>query len=148
MKIIVMLRNFESLEQCSVWRGLAAESGEVDYVCLGDFFQGVAGSAPGGEAADDDEGVETILAEEVRDSGAGGFAAAGAVEGHVFVSGEMFYFVAEIIGLDANRAGAVVSVAAHVRQQDFCSSFRFEFRRQLRDLDARHDAIAAMLPVQ
>src|ERR1700723_1595155 len=117
---------------------LAAESGEVDYVGLGDFFQGVAGSAPGGEAADDNEGVETILAEEVRDTGAGGFAAAGAVEGHVFVSGEMFYFVAEIIGLDANRAGnahgagAVVSGAAHVGQQNVCSTFGFEFGRELR----------------
>ena len=122
MKIIVMPRNFESLEQCSVWRGLAAESGEVDYVGLGDFLQGVAGFAPGGEAADDDEGVESIDAEQVGDAGAGGFAAAGAVEIHVFVSGEMFYFVAEIVGLDANRAGnthgagAVVSVAAHVGQ--------------------------------
>src|ERR1700679_3254207 len=96
------------VESKARWPGrgsLAAESGQVDDVGLRDSFQGVAGSAPGGEAADDDESVETILAQEVRDAGAGSFAAAGAVEIHVPVSREMFYLVAEIVGLDSNRAG-------------------------------------------
>src|SRR6185312_6652736 len=65
-----------------------------------------------------------------------------------------FNFVGEIIGLDANRAldsrGAeiVVSVAAHVDQQNLAWACRLQLAREFGDLDSGHNAIRAMLPVE
>ena len=101
----------------------AAESGEVHEVRLWNRFDGFAGLAPCGEAAHDDERVESLLAKQMRHTGAGGFAASSTVEVDVFIPWKGSDFVGEVIGLEANRAldsrgaGVVVTMTAYIDQQ-------------------------------
>ena len=102
----------------------AAEGGKVHEIGLRDRLDGLTGLAPGGQTTHDDKRVETLLAQQMRHTGAGGFALSSAVEVDVFVFRKSFDFVGEVIGLEANRAldprgaGVVVTVTAHINQQD------------------------------
>src|SRR5579863_3993072 len=126
----------------------------MNEVGLRDRLDGFAGLAPGCQAAHDDKRVESLLAKQMRHTGAGGFALSSTVEVNVFVLGEVLDFAGKVIGLDANGAldsrgsGIVVTVAAHVDQEDFSRTHGLELARQFGNLDPGHDAVRPMLPVQ
>jgi len=71
----------------------ATESGEVHEVRFRDRLDGLTGLAPGGETADDDKSVESLFAQQMRHTGAGGFALSSTVEVDVFVLRKIFDFV-------------------------------------------------------
>jgi hypothetical protein len=106
-------------------RARTAERWEMHQIGLRDRLRGFPGLAPCCQAAHDDKRVESLLAEQMRHTGAGGFALSSTVEVNVFVLWEGLDFVGKVIGLDANGAldsrgaGIVVAMAAHVDQQDF-----------------------------
>ena len=95
-------------------------------------LHGLAGFAPGCQATDDYEGVESLLAKEMRHTGAGGFALSSTVQVDVLIFGKRLDFLREIIWLDADRAadasgaGIVVAVAADIHQEDLPSFFRLK----------------------
>src|SRR5580704_15637718 len=126
----------------------------MHYVGRRHWLEWVSCSAPGRQSADKHKRIESVLAQEVCHARAGHFASAGAVQIHVFVAREFLYFNVQIIGLDANRSGdsdsarTVVTMAAHIGDQDFCRTFRLQLRRERRHLYARHYAVGAMFPIQ
>jgi hypothetical protein len=73
-------------------------------VVVGHGLDGLAGFAPGRQATDDHEGVESLLAKEMRHTGAGGFALSSAVEVDVLILGKFWDFLRQIIRLQADRA--------------------------------------------
>ena len=104
--------------------GLSAESRKMHQVGLRYRLYRIAGFAPRGEAAVDHKGAESLLHQLIRHTGAGRFVGSSAVEIDVFIPGETFDFLGEVIRLQSNRAanavgtGVVVTVAAHVGQQN------------------------------
>src|SRR5271163_5092287 len=90
----------------------------------------------------------------MRDASARRFAAASTVQVHLLVSGKCFYFGAEIVGLDSNRAGnadsprTVITMAAHIGQQYLSRAFCLQLRGQYLYLYAWYNPIGALLPVQ
>src|ERR1700722_3876182 len=82
------------------------------------------------------------------------FVLASAVQVDVLVSREQCYFGAEIVGLDANRAGnadsarTVITMAAHIGQQYLSRAFCLQLRGQYLYLYAWYNPIGALLPVQ
>ncbi len=103
---------------------LATEGREMHEVARRHRFDRISGFAPGREAAHDDKRVESLLPQQMRHTGAGGFARSSTVQKDVLVPGEFLEFLGEIIGLDSNRAGdaggagIVVTVAAHIDEQN------------------------------
>ena len=89
-------------------------------ISRGHRLHGVAGLTPRGQASNDHERVESLFPQQVRHTGAGGFALSSTVEIDVFVLGERFDLIRKVIRLDSNRASdassawVVVAVAAHV----------------------------------
>ncbi len=98
----------------------AAESWEMHQIGLWDGLHGFTGLAPSCQTAHDDEGAESLLPQQMRHTGAGGFALSSTVEVDVFVLGKSFDFFGEVIGLKANRArdsrgaGVVVTMTPHI----------------------------------
>jgi len=92
----------------------------MDEIAFRHCFNGVACLAPGCQATDNHEGVETLFSEEVRHTGARCFAQSSAVEVDVFVFRKLSNFDRQIVGLNSNRppdprsAGVVISVTADV----------------------------------
>ncbi len=103
---------------------LTTEGRETHEVARRHRFDWISGFAPGREAAHDDKRVESLLQQQMRHTGAGGFARSSTVQKNVLVPGEFLEFLGEIIGLDSNRAGdaggagIVVTVAAHIDEQN------------------------------
>src|SRR5271170_537604 len=134
--------------------GLPAESREMHYIGFRNGLDGISRSAPSGQATMDDKGIKSLLAEQVRDAGAGEFTAASTVQVHVLVAGEYFYFGAEIVGFNANRAwnadgaGTVIAMTAHIAEHYFSRAFGPQLGHQRGYLYAWHNAIGAVLPVQ
>lgn len=107
----------------------ATESREVHEVGLRDGLNRFTGLTPSCEATNDDKRVESLLAQQMRHTGAGGFALSSTVEVDVFILRKIFDLVGEVVGLEANRAwdsggaGVVVAVAAHVDQQNVSRTY-------------------------
>jgi len=106
------------------------ECREFDQVILRHGLEVTASFAPGGEASDDHERVESIFPQYVRHPGARGFAGSSTVQVNILVLWEILHLFFEIVGLDADRAQnalspfVVVPVAAYVDDQhaiDFSS---------------------------
>jgi hypothetical protein len=101
---------------------MSTKGRKMHEVVLRHRFDRVPGFAPGCQATDDHEGVETLFSEEVRHTGARGFALSSAVEVDVFVFRKPSNFDREIVGLNPNRppdpvgTGVVVTVTADVDQ--------------------------------
>ena len=64
---------------------LTTEGRQMYQVVARHGLDGLAGFAPRRQAADDDEGVESLLAKQVRHTGAGGFALSSTVEVDVLI---------------------------------------------------------------
>lgn len=107
----------------------AAESGKMHEVRRRDRLHRLTGLTPGRETADDDKRVESLFAQQIRHTGAGGFALSSTVEVDVFVLGKSFDFFGEVIRLETNRAldsrgaGIVVAMAAHIDQQKLSRAY-------------------------
>jgi hypothetical protein len=103
---------------------LTAERREMHEVVVRHSLDRLASFAPGRQAADDDEGVESVLAKDMRHTGAGGFALSSTVQVDVLILRERRDFLRQIIRLNAdgaeNACGApiVVAVAAHIHHQN------------------------------
>jgi hypothetical protein len=97
-----------------------AKRRQLYQVVFGDGLQGFAGFAPGGQAADDHERVESFFPQQMRHPGAGRFARSSTVEINVLVLRQVLHFFLKIIGLDADRvldsrgARVVVAMAADI----------------------------------
>src|ERR1700733_15024455 len=99
---------------------LSAESRKMHYIGLGHSLERISRFAPGCQAAHDDKCIESPVPQQMRHASARRFLAASAVQIYVLVSRKYFYFGAQIIGLDSNRAGnadsarTVITTAAHI----------------------------------
>ena len=107
---------------------ISTERWQLHQIFAGHRLHGLSRSAPGGEAAYQDERVESFFPQHERHPGARGFARSSAVEVDVSVWGQPLQFFFEIVGFNSDRTfnarGVffVVAVAAHVDHQD---SIRF-----------------------
>jgi hypothetical protein len=95
----VVLRDF-----LSVVCGRLAKRRQLHQIVLRHGFQWFAGLAPGSQAADDHERVESFFPQQVRHPGAGRFARSSTVKINVLVLGEVLDLFLKIVGLDADRA--------------------------------------------
>ena len=82
----------------------AGEAGELDHVVFGDVLKRHSGLLPGGEAAADDAGVETLGAEDVRHTGAGRVVQSSAVEIDFFGIGKQGQGFGKAVGLKPDAA--------------------------------------------
>lgn len=104
-------------------------------VGLRDGLNGLTGLAPGGQTTNDDKRVESLIKQQMRHTGAGGFALSSTVEVDVFVLRKSFDFVGKVIGLEANRTlnsrgtGVVVTMTAHIDEQDLSWTYRLQLLR-------------------
>jgi hypothetical protein len=73
-------------------------------IVIGDRLDGLTGFAPSREAADNHKGVESLLAKQMRHTGAGGFALSSTVQVDVLVLGKCLDFLRQVIRLDADGA--------------------------------------------
>ena len=81
-----------------------AEGRQLHQIILRNGLQMASGFAPGGEAADDHERVESFFPQYVRHPGASCFACSSTVEVKVLIFGEILNFLFQVVGLDANRS--------------------------------------------
>jgi pimeloyl-ACP methyl ester carboxylesterase len=86
-------------------------------------------------------------------TGARGFAQSSTVQVDVLIPGKPRDFLREIIRLNSNRAsdsgsaGIVVTVTAHVDEQDVLRPFRLQLFGQFNHLNSWHNAVNAIFPV-
>jgi hypothetical protein len=96
-------------------------------------LQWLTGFAPGGQAAYQDERVESFFSQQVRHPGAGPFARSSAIQVYVLVFGQPFQLLLKIVGLDADGTldargiGIVVAVAADIDDENAPGRLRSEF---------------------
>jgi len=101
-----------------------AKRGQLYEVVFGYGLEVSARLAPGRQAADDDERVESFFPQQMRHPGAGRFARSSAVEIKFLIFRQVLDFLFQIVGLNADRAddafgpGVVVAVAANVDDLD------------------------------
>ena len=83
-------------------------------------LQRFAGFAPGSQAADNDERVESFFPQQMRHPGAGCFARSSTVKINVLIFRKNLDFVFQVIGLDADgildsrRTSVVIAMAADI----------------------------------
>jgi hypothetical protein len=65
-------------------------------------FHRFASSLPGGQAAHNHERVESVLPQHVRHPGAGRLARSSTVDINVFVLGQSFQFLGQVVWLETN----------------------------------------------
>src|ERR1700733_12523559 len=84
---------------------LPTERREMYQIVMGHGFDRLSRFAPRRQAADDNEGVESLLAKQVRHTGAGGFALSSAIEVDVLILRKRNAFLRQVIRLNTDGAG-------------------------------------------
>src|ERR1700722_7644197 len=143
--LVVKLRtNDQRLTTASI------ERRQLHQIILGHRLQRLAGFAPGGQAADDYERVESSFHQHMRHPGARGFACSSTVEINFLVFGKAFSLFVQVVGFNANRsldplgAYVVIAMAAHVRDENGARLVRSQAGGELLHLYARHNIVLAV----
>jgi hypothetical protein len=135
-------------------RTLMTETRKMHYVGLWYPLQRIPGFAPCCQASNNHKRVKSSFPQQMRHTGASSFTWSSAVQVDVSVPGKCLDFRRQIIRLQANRpsyaicAWIVVTVAAHIGQQNPFGIFTLQLCCELGDLYPWNDAVRPMLPVQ
>src|SRR5262249_6731077 len=117
-------------------------------------LQRLTGFSPCRQTTFDDKSVEAAISKLQRHPGAGRFAYSSTVKINVLVPGNVLQFFHQVIGLephgslDARRGRIVVTMTAHIHDQDVTAVVRCQLLGQILDLYAGNYAINLVLAIQ